>query len=280
MRAGHPTQVTLASLAPYRDPEPPERLRKQLAEGGSTLVALSGGVDSAVVALLAQEALGSLAHAVTIVGPAVDEEEAESALAVARRVGIDHEFVTVDPLSNDSYRQNRSDRCYHCRNTEATALLRWGAEHSVRSFVDGIQTDDLREVRPGLRAMAEAGFRHPLADAGWTKATVREFARGAHLPNAERPSNACLASRIRTGEPITAEALQLVERAERSLRAMGFRQVRVRVAGRSASIEVGAEELPRLQTAAVEQVALGRLQALGFDAVTVDPLGYHSRSSP
>jgi len=240
-------------------------------------VALSGGVDSAVVAALAREALGPRAIAVTLSGPSVSEREVERARAVARSVGIDHVVLDVDPLVQSEYRENRPDRCYFCRSVETDRLRVYGATRSVRQFLDGVHLDDLSDERPGLRAMNEAGFTHPLLWAGWTKADVRAAARVRRLPNSEQPSDACLASRIAHGDPITADLLHRVEAAESVLLDRGFRRVRVRVRANDARIEVDPEEVSRLLQEPLASEVERQVRSLGFGSVSLDPSGYRGK---
>jgi pyridinium-3,5-biscarboxylic acid mononucleotide sulfurtransferase len=245
-----------------------------LREGGPALVALSGGVDSAVVAALAYEALGRSAVAVTLTGPSVSEREVGRARALAEAVGIGHVVLEADPLARTEYRENRPDRCYFCRTVETERLRAFGDPRAVRQYLDGVHLDDLTEDRPGLRAMNEAGFLHPLLWAGWTKADVRAAARARGLPNAEQPSDACLASRIAHGDPISAELLGRVEAAEAVLLALGFRRVRVRVRGNDARIEVDPDEVARLLADPTAPQVERQVRSLGFDSVTLDPYGY------
>jgi uncharacterized protein len=240
-------------------------------------VALSGGVDSAVVACLARRALGSQAVAVTLSGPAVARSELDSARTVAREVGIGHRVVRADPLENDDYRSNSPSRCYFCRVVETRALLRIGRELGVRQYLDGIHVDDLGDDRPGLRAMDEAGFRHPLLDAGWRKVEVRAFAHSVSLSVADRPSNACLASRVRHGQPISVELLQKIEVAEAAVASFGFRRVRVRWDGVSARVQVGADEVARLLADPLRTRVRVALGAIGMRRVELDPVGYRPR---
>ena len=258
---------------PHSEPEIVARIRA----GGPALVALSGGVDSSLVAALAYEALGSAAHAVTLSGPAVSQAELERARSVARSIGIDHAVVEVDPLGLAEYRANPTNRCYFCRTVETTALRTIGDPRGVQQYLDGVHSDDLVEDRPGLRAMDEAGFSHPLAWAGWTKADVRAAARVRHLPNWDQPSDACLASRVSHGDPISRELLGRVEAAESVLLRRGFRRVRVRVRGRAARLEVDPEEVARLRDPPVAHEVLTAVRALGFEPVTIDPEGYGHR---
>lgn len=254
-------------------------IEARLSQGGPTLVALSGGVDSSVVALLAYRALGPSAVAVTLTGPAVSAQELESARNVAHAIGIRHVVLHSNPLSDDRYVGNPTNRCYFCRSHEGDLLRRWGSENAVDTFVDGVHLDDLGDNRPGLQAMNEHGFRHPLAEAGWTKSEVRTFARSAGLPNWDRPSNACLASRISHGQLITVPLLEQVGRAEEWLSARGFRRVRVRVTGDKARIEVDPEEVPRLRDVTSAAPFRETLVSWGFASVEIDPNGYHPRSN-
>lgn len=244
---------------------------------GSALVALSGGVDSAVVASLALAGLGREALAVTLVGPAVSVAEVERATAVARQIGIVHELARVDPLEDEAYRSNPTNRCYFCRRSETRVLREVGAARGVTQWLDGLHLDDLGDERPGIRAMDEAGFQHPLLAAGWRKVEVRAYARQLGLSNWDQPSDACLASRVRHGQPITAELLSRVENAERWLAARGFRRVRVRVDGDSARVEVDPAEVDRLRASALSRELGALVERLGFSEFSVDPAGYRSR---
>ena len=250
-----------------------------IRRGGRAVVALSGGVDSSLVASLAFEALGPAATAVTLRGPAVSRSELERAARVAATIGIDHCVLGVDPLANAQYRENREDRCYHCRSVETTVLRAFGAHRAVEQYLDGVQHDDLADERPGLRAMDEAGFLHPLVWAGWGKSEVRSEAQRRGLPNWDQPSDACLASRIAHGEPVTAELLAKVEAAESLLLTQGFRRVRVRVDRGNARIEVDPSELPRLLEEPTASAMLASVRAVGFRSATIDPRGYHGMSS-
>ncbi|MCI4339988.1 MAG: ATP-dependent sacrificial sulfur transferase LarE [Thermoplasmata archaeon] len=256
---------------------PADDIVRSLAEGGPAVVALSGGVDSAVVAHLAYAALGPRAHALTLAGPAVSADERERASRVARAIGVPHEFLRSDPLEVAEYRANPDNRCYFCRKTESSALLGWGRGRGIAQWLDGVHADDLGEDRPGLAAMDEAGFRHPLAAAGWRKSDVREYARRVGLPNWNAPSDACLASRVTHGREISGPLLARIETAEAAVRALGFRRVRVRTDGASARVEVDATEVARLENSDVAASVDRAVRALGFGPVTLDPHGYRPR---
>jgi len=240
-------------------------------------VALSGGVDSAVVAAVARAALGDDVLAATVVSSAVALSEVGAAREVAQRIGLRHRWVRAEPLDEPRYRENGPDRCYHCRRVETGALRQLAEGAGVRQLLDGIQLNDLSDDRPGLRAMDEAGFTHPLLWAGWDKAAVRRYARAVGLPNADRPSNACLASRVARGQAISEELLGRIDRAEHLLTDRGFRRVRVRVQGTAARIEVDRSEVSRLEEPTFLQEVSLELRAIGFTSVSVDPRGYLSQ---
>lgn len=251
---------------------------RRIASSGRAAVALSGGVDSSVVALLARRALGEDAVAVTLVGPAVSHDEVERARAAARSIGVSHVLLPVNPLAVEGYRANPDNRCYFCRATETSAIAQWGSVHGVRQYLDGVHLDDLGDERPGLRAMDEAGFRHPLLEAGWRKDEVRTFARAEGLPNWDAPSDACLASRIAHGQPISRPLLERVERSESWVRGLGFRRVRVRVRGDLARVEVDPTDVGRLTEAATAERVVEALKGFGFAAVEIDARGYRARA--
>ncbi len=264
--------------------EPPRaesEVREHLTAGGPALVALSGGVDSGLVAALACEALGSDAVAVTLTGPAVSQAEIERARRVASVLRIRHVVLEVDPLARPEYRSNPTNRCYFCRSVETSVLRAYGDPRGVRQYVDGIQLDDLEDDRPGVRAMDEAGFTHPLVWARWRKSDVRAAARGRNLPNWDEPSEACLASRVAHGETISRDLLARVEAAEEFLHARGFRRVRVRAREGGARVEVDPEEVAHLASEPLASETIAHLRALGFDPVTIDPHGYgRARRNP
>jgi pyridinium-3,5-biscarboxylic acid mononucleotide sulfurtransferase len=253
-----------------------ERIVESIRGRGAALVALSGGVDSAVVAALAHRALGSEAVAVTLIGPAVSESEQGAAASVAHEIGIRHALVPADPLEDPDYRANPSNRCFFCRRTETLALRAFGEPRGIAQYLDGVHLDDLGEDRPGLSAMNAAGFLHPLAEAAWRKGDVRSYARTLGLSNAERLSNACLASRVATGNAISDELLRRIGAAEASLTARGFERVRVRVSGATARVEVGPTEVARLLDPELARGVREELHGLGFLDVTLDPNGYRA----
>lgn len=269
----------MSAARPARFPlRPRAELLERLRAGGPALVALSGGVDSGLVASLAHEALGSAAVAVTLCGSAVSDREVERARQVAAAVGIEHVVLPADPLASAEYRANGPDRCYHCRTIEAGALREVASARGSAQMLDGIHLDDLADERPGIRAMDKAGFFHPLLWAGWGKSAVRDEARARGLPNWDRPSDACLASRVARGEPISAELLGRIDRAEGWLYGRGFRRVRVRVQSGGVRIEVDPAEVARFEDPRLTAEVTEELRALGFPSVRIDPRGYRGGS--
>jgi pyridinium-3,5-biscarboxylic acid mononucleotide sulfurtransferase len=259
-----------------RTPEPPAVVVERIRAGGRALVALSGGVDSGVVAWFAARALGGEATAVTLTGAAVSPTEHRAAAEVAGFLGLSFVEIEADPIARAEYRANPKDRCYYCREVESAALREYGREHAVRQYLDGLHLDDLGEDRPGIRAMNEAGFTHPLIEAGWTKFDVRAFAQEIGLPNWDRPSNACLASRVEHGLPISPKLLARIDAAEQYVRTEGFRQVRVRVGARGGRVEVGPDEVARLFEPVRATRIVERLKSDGWEEVVLDPRGYHA----
>jgi len=211
----------------------------------SCVVAFSGGVDSSLVAAVAARVLGERALAVTAVSPALAAGELDGAAAVARTVGIAHETISTAELARPGYVANGRDRCYHCKTELYDRLLALAAARGHAVVASGANADDLGDWRPGLRAAAEHGVRHPLLEAGLGKEEVRELARRLGVPSAEKPASPCLASRLPYGTPVTPEALALVDRAEQGLRRLGYRILRVRHYGEVGVVELAADELPR-----------------------------------
>ncbi len=241
---------------------------------GRVLVAYSGGVDSGLVAKIVHDAIGEGALAVLADTESLSRRELAEAGAQAGEIGIPLRIIQVKELASEDYRRNPVNRCYFCREGLAEELVPIARREGFAAIADGINVSDLGDVRPGIQAMNEAGFWHPLVEFGLTKAEVRALARDLGLPFWDKPSNACLSSRIPHGTPITVELLRQVEAAEDWLRDRGFRQVRVRHHGATARIEVLPADIPRLRAIAGE--VEGALRALGYRGTEIAPEGYGS----
>ncbi len=243
------------------------------------VVALSGGVDSAVVALAAQMRLGQKAMAVTANCSTTSEEELKSATIVAKELGIRHEIVEYNVLMNQDFTRNDNARCYHCRKDLALQLLSKGKEIGAKSIVDGTHVDDLGDHRPGMIALQEAGVRHPLLEVGLNKLDIRKIAEYFKLSVSNKPANSCLASRIPHGREITQSLISRIEKAEYIIKTIfGVAQVRVRDHGELARIEVGSDELHRLFDVRKLGEANQMIKELGFRYVSVDMKGYRQGS--
>jgi len=255
-----------------------DRLVVKLREIGPCVVAYSGGVDSSVVLAAAAAALGPQnVLAVTASSATTIGQELETARACAAEAGVHHLVIETDELGDPEYAANTPDRCFFCRRHLAVSLNSLARERGLRAVVDGANADDLSDHRPGMRAASEAGVRHPLIEAGLGKEAVRLAARELGLAVWDRPQNACLASRIPYGEPVTAEALRQVAEAEEFLRKLGFRQCRVRHHGAVARVEVELDDVPRAAGAMRERI-VGGLRAAGFTYVALDLAGFRSGS--
>ncbi|MCK5560555.1 MAG: ATP-dependent sacrificial sulfur transferase LarE [Thermoplasmata archaeon] len=256
-----------------------EALKQKMTEKGSILVAFSGGVDSSVVAKLAVEALGDDALAVIVDSETYPRSELLHAEQIAEELGIKYKLVKFTELADPEFVQNPPNRCYLCRQEFAKALTKLAAENNIQTIADGVITSDFNEHRPGIKAADEAGFWHPLVEMSVDKPQVREIAKVLGLKVHEKPSAACLSSRIPYGEPITVEKLSRIEQAEEFIKGLGFTQVRVRNYNDTlARIEVVPAELERLLDDSTQAKVITKLKELGFIYVTIDLEGYRSGS--
>jgi len=241
----------------------------------SVLVALSGGVDSALVAYSAYVKLGKLAIAVTADYKTLAQEELEYAIKISSEIGMKHFVLEYNDLDNDSLVKNDSKRCFYCRSELAQHLLQIAKKFETDMIVDGTNADDLDDYRPGVLALHENGIRSPFAETRFSKKMVRETAKSVGLSVYDKPSNACLASRIPWGQSVTAERLARIEIGEKIVKQLtGAKQVRVRDMGGIARIEVGVDELSLLENSVVLQKIKDKLKLISFEDVSIDPEGY------
>ncbi len=242
---------------------------------GKVLVALSGGVDSALVAYAAYQSLGTSSLAVTADYKTLAQEELESAKKIRLEIGIRHIVIQYNELENSNFIKNDKNRCFYCRTELSEHLKEIAVKENANLIVDGTNLDDLGDYRPGIKALRENGIKSPLVEVGFTKIQVREEARKVGLSVYDRPSNSCLASRIPWGQWVTAERLARIEMGEMMVKQFfGVRQVRVRDFGGIARIEVGNEEIELLSDKSKLSEVTSRLKQIGFSSVVVDPEGY------
>lgn len=244
----------------------------------SLLVAYSGGTDSAFLAWVAHQALGDRMLAVIADSPSLARFQLDDALAFAQEKAIPAEIIRTSEFERPEYVRNDGSRCFHCKDELFAVMESFAKQWGFATIAYGVNVDDKSDFRPGQAAASVHHVIAPLLDAGLTKQNIRDLARAAGLRIWDKPASACLSSRIEYGRPVTIEALSAVERGEDALRALGFRQLRVRHHGELVRIEIAREELPRALSPAMASEFTRIFRALGFKFVTLDLEGFRSGS--
>jgi uncharacterized protein len=263
---------------PSRLQEKQDRLFAQLAALDRVIVAYSGGADSAYLAWAAGRVLGTNALAMTADSASLPESHKRDAEAFVRQFAIAHEYVETHEFDNPDYLRNDANRCFHCKDELFTRLEQVARERGYQHIVYGVNVDDLGDYRPGQNAARQHRVAAPLADAGLSKAEIRELSRQAGLPTWDRPASACLSSRIPYGTAVTAENVKTVETGEEALKRLGFRQFRVRFHGEIVRLEIAPEELAKALNVEMARRFTEIFKALGFQYVTLDLEGYRQGS--
>lgn len=262
-------------------PRPPTdlklaRLHAEIDALGSVAVAFSGGIDSTLVLKVCRDRLGARAVGAIGVSASLPPGELEEARALARSIGADLAEIATGEVSDPRYTANPENRCYFCKSELYRHVIPYARDHGIACVADGMNADDLGDWRPGTRAADEAGVRHPLLAAGFTKEDVRGLARALGLPNWDKPALACLSSRVPYGTAITPALLDRIGRAELAIRSLGFGVVRVRAHGDTARVEVPETDVDRL--VALRAAAVPAVRSAGFVHVAIDLAGYRSGS--
>jgi uncharacterized protein len=253
-------------------------LDRHLGSLGRTLVAYSGGTDSAFLAWATCQALGNDMLAVIADSPSLARFQFEDAIAFAREQNIPFQIIKTQELDRPEYMRNDSQRCFHCKDELFDVMEAFAASNGFQTIVYGVNVDDKGDFRPGQAAASQHRVVAPLVEAGLTKNEIRALARETGLRIWDKPASACLSSRIEYGRPVTTEALSAVERGEDYLRQIGFRQFRVRHHGQIVRIEIAREEMPRAMTVEVAAEFTRVFKSLGFKFVTLDLEGFRSGS--
>jgi len=276
------TLVTLepsAASSGFPDLEAKQQALFEILHGlRRVIVAYSGGTDSAYLAWAAHRVLGEDAIAITADSPSIPASHKRDAAAFARECGFAHEFIETHEFENPDYVQNDKNRCFHCKDELFTVLQHYAAARGYEQIIYGVNKDDLGDYRPGQRAAKLHEVKAPLVEAALSKREIRELSRRAGLSTWDRPAAACLSSRVPYGTAVTVETIKTIEEGEEAIRALGFRQFRVRFHGELARIEIAREELPKALSLEVADALTAIFKRLGFLYVALDLEGYRQGS--
>ncbi len=271
-------QATSARLDPAELYAKQEAIFDHLRNLGRVIIAYSGGTDSAYLAWAANQVLGLDAVAVTADSASIPASHKRDAEAFARECGFRHEYIATYEFENPDYSKNDKDRCFHCKDELFARLEEYGRAHQIDHIIYGVNKDDLGDYRPGQRAAKIHQVEAPLVKAQLTKSEIRELSRLAGLSTWDRPAAACLSSRVPYGTPVTVETIRTIEDGEEAVRALGFRQFRVRFHGDLVRIEIAREELPAALNMKIAEQLTAIFKPLGFHYVTLDLEGYRQGS--
>jgi uncharacterized protein len=256
--------------------DPGKKLSEEITEKKDLLISYSGGVDSTLLAVIAQRTLPEKVKCVLLDAPIVPRRAIKEAVETAVHLGLSCDVVPFPIMENEEFRANPTNRCYICKKASAKILRNQAEELGISNIADGINASDLREYRPGLKASEEEGLIHPLLAAGCEKTDIRRIAKDYGIPIWNKPSSACISSRFPYGEEITDEKLQMIEQAENFMQDMGFSQFRVRLHGKIARIELVVDEFEK--AISIRERIVEVLNSYGFSYITLDLKGYRSGS--